>query len=184
VLRLIALLLPLALDTFAVSAAIGVAGIDRRERLRLSLVFAAFEGLMPLVGFVIGSGLGTAIGTGADYVAGALLMALGLFMLLRNDEEDELEAVSRMGRTHGLALVALGVSVSLDELAIGFSVGLLGISIGVAAVLIALQAFVVTQLGVRLGARVGEEVREGAERLAGLALLVLGAFIVGARVLG
>jgi putative Mn2+ efflux pump MntP len=50
VLRLAALILPLALDTFAVSAAIGVAGIDKRQRLRLSLVFAAFEGLMPLVG--------------------------------------------------------------------------------------------------------------------------------------
>jgi putative Mn2+ efflux pump MntP len=49
-------------------------------------------------------------------------------------------------------------------------------------VLIALQAFIVTQLGVRLGARVGEEIREGAERLAGVALLVLGVFIIGARV--
>jgi putative Mn2+ efflux pump MntP len=183
-LRLVALILPLALDTFAVSAAIGVAGIDRRQRLRLSLVFAAFEGLMPLIGFLIGSQVGNTIGSAADYIAGALLIALGVYMLLENDEDDELEAVSRMAQTHGLALVALGIGVSLDELAIGFSVGLLGVSIGVAAVLIALQAFIVTQLGVRLGARVGEGVREGAERLAGVALIALGAFIVGARVLG
>jgi len=74
--------------------------------------------------------------------------------------------------------------VSLDELAIGFSVGLLGSSIGVAVVLIALQAFIVPQMGVRLGSKVGEEIREGAERLAGLALVVLGAFIVGARLIG
>lgn len=183
-LRLIALLVPLALDTFAVSAAIGVAGIDKSERLRLSLVFAAFEGLMPLVGFLIGARLGNAIGGAADYVAGVLLMLLGLYMLVKEDEDDELQAVSQMARTHGLALIGLGISVSLDELAIGFSVGLLGISIGVAVVLIAVQAFVVTQLGVRLGARVGEQIREGAERLAGVALLVLGAFIIGARVVG
>jgi len=183
-LRLIALILPLALDTFAVSAAIGVAGIDKSERLRLSLVFAAFEGLMPLVGFLIGARLGNAIGGAADYIAGILLMLLGLYMLVKEDEDDELRAVSQMARTHGLALIGLGIGVSLDELAIGFSVGLLGISIGVAVVLITLQAFVVTQLGVRLGARVGEQIREGAERLAGVALLVLGAFIIGARVVG
>ena len=109
-------------------------------------------------------------------------MLLGLYMLVKKDEDDELQAVSQMAGTHGLALIGLGISVSLDELAIGFSVGLLGISIGATVVLIALQAFIVTQLGVRLGARVGEEIREGAERLAGVALLVLGVFIIGARV--
>lgn len=184
VLRLVALILPLALDTFAVSAAIGVAGVDKRQRLRLSLVFAAFEGLMPLVGFLIGARLGNAIGSAADYIAGALLILLGAYMLVKQDEDEELEAVSQMARMHGLALIGLGVSVSLDELAIGFSIGLLGISIGVAVVVIALQAFIVTQLGVGLGARVGEKIREGAERLAGLALLVLGAFILGARLIG
>lgn len=180
--RVVALILPLALDTFAVSAAIGVAGIDRRRRLRLSLVFAAFEGLMPLAGFLIGSRLGNAVGGRADLAAGAVLIGLGLYTLLEEDQGEELEAVSRMARTHGLALIGLGVSVSLDELAIGFSLGLLGISIGVAVLLIALQAFIVTQVGVRLGARVGEGIREGAGRLAGLALVVLGAFILGTHV--
>lgn len=166
------------------SAAIGVAGVDKRQRLRLALLFAAFEGLMPLVGFLIGSRLGHAIGREADYIAGALLMILGLYMLVKRDGDEELQAVSQMARTHGLAVIGLGISVSLDELAIGFSVGLLGVSIGVAAALIAVQAFIVTQLGVRLGARVGEELREGAERLAGVALFVLGAFITGARLIG
>jgi len=183
-LRLAALILPLALDTFAVSAAIGVAGIDKRQRLRLSLVFVAFEGLMPLVGFLIGARLGDAIGSEADYIAGSLLMLLGLYMLAQKDEGGELQAVSQMARAHGLALIGLGISVSLDELAIGFSFGLLGISIGVAVVLIALQAFIVTQFGVRLGARAGGEIREGAERLAAVALIVLGAFIIGARLVG
>jgi putative Mn2+ efflux pump MntP len=62
----------------------------------------------------------------------------------------------------------------MDELAIGFTIGLLRFSIFLIVVLIGVQTFVVTQLGIRLGARVGERVREGAERLAGLALVVLG----------
>ena len=44
------LLLPLALDTFALAAALGVAGLQRRDRLRVSLVFTAFEAGMPIAG--------------------------------------------------------------------------------------------------------------------------------------
>ena len=53
--KLIALVLPLSLDTFAVSAALGVAGPSRRERWRLSLLLAGFEAVMPIVGFLAGS---------------------------------------------------------------------------------------------------------------------------------
>jgi putative Mn2+ efflux pump MntP len=180
--QVIALIVPLGLDTFAISAAIGVAGVDPKHRLRLSLVFAAFEGLMPLIGFVVGASIGSAIGDNADYVAGILLIALGGYML-REDADGEVEAASSMTRAHGMALIGLGVSVSLDELAIGFSAGLLGVSILAAAIIIAAQAFLMTQIGVRVGARVGEEVREGAERLAGVALILLGVFFIAAKAL-
>ena len=102
-------------------------------------------------------------------------------MLWPRDESGEVEAASKMAHAHGWALVGLGVGISLDELAIGFSAGLLRLSILLAVLLIAVQAFLVTQLGVRLGARVGEEIREGAERLAGLALITLGLVFLAAR---
>ena len=99
-LRLIALIVPLGLDTFAVAAAVGVAGLDRRERLRVSLLFAFFEGTMPLVGFLIGAGVGRAIGDSADYIAGVLLIALGGYMLWPRDESDEQAKATMLARTH------------------------------------------------------------------------------------
>jgi putative Mn2+ efflux pump MntP len=59
-------------------------------------------------------------------------------------------------------------------LAIGFTLGLLRLPAGLVIVLIALQAFIVAQLGLRLGTRLSERLREGAERLAGAALTGLG----------
>lgn len=70
--------------------------------------------------------------------------------------------------------VVLGLSVSLDELAVGFTLGLLRLPTLLVVVPIGVQAFVLSQLGLRLGARVGSDVREGAERLAGLGLIALG----------
>jgi len=53
-LKLLAPMLPLSLDTFAVSAALGVAGASGRERWRLSLLTSAFEMVMPIAGFAAG----------------------------------------------------------------------------------------------------------------------------------
>jgi len=176
-LKLILLVLPLGLDTFAVSAALGASGLPERHRLRVSLVLSAFETAMPLIGLAIGHRLGSAIGGAADYVAAGALVAVGGYMLVA-DEEAEEQRVASLSRSRGLALLGLGVSVSLDELAMGFSIGLLHLSVWAAVILIGVQAFVVAQLGLRLGARLGESIGERAEKIAALALIALGVLIV------
>jgi manganese efflux pump family protein len=172
-LTLIGLIVPLGLDTFAVAAALGMAGLKAGDRTRVSLIFTAFEAGMPLVGFLAGNLAGRAVGNAADYLAIALLIGLGLFML-RPQADDEDQRLSLLARTRGLAAIGLGVSISIDELAIGFTIGLLHFPVLLILVLIGLQTFIVTQLGIRLGQRIGERIREGAERLAGVALALLG----------
>jgi putative Mn2+ efflux pump MntP len=178
-LRLVALILPLGLDTFAVSAALGVAGLPPSRRLRISGVFTAFEVAMPLVGVVTGLAVGRILGDLADYVAVAALAGVGLYMLIGGDPDAAL-----LTRAKGAALLGLGLSLSIDELAIGFSLGLLGVPVVAAVALIGVQAFALSQLGLRLGARVGERFREGAERLAAVALIALAGVLLWVRLSG
>lgn len=167
--KLIALVLPLSLDTFAVSAALGVAGLSRRERWRLSLLLAGFEAVMPIVGFLAGGLIGEALGNLADYAAAAVLVGAGLLMFRNGNAEEGLAQ-----RMRGLVALSVGLSVSLDELAIGLAIGLLRLPILAVALLIGAQALVASQLGVRLGARLGEGLRERAEQMAGGLLIALG----------
>lgn len=182
ILKLVGLIVPLGLDTFAVAAALGLAGLPRGARMRVSLLFSAFEMGMPLVGFFGGRLAGSVAGNAADYVAIVILIALGLFMLPGGDEGDQGRA-EMLARTRGLAAIGLGISISLDELAIGFTLGLFKLPIALVIVLIGVQAFLLTQLGLRLGARVGERIREGAERLAGVALAGLGLLLLVQKLL-
>src|SRR6267143_203299 len=149
-LKLIGLVVPLGLDTFAVAAALGMAGLSPRDRTRVSVIFTAFEAGMPLIGFLAGNLAGAAVGNAADYLAIAIL-------------------------------IGLGVSISIDELAIGFTIGLLHFPVLVILVLIGIQTFVLTQLGIRLGQRIGERIREVAERLAGAALALLGGVLLAQK---
>ena len=126
---------------------------------------------MPLIGVALGVPLGRALGSAADYVAIGVLFAFGIYTLVGREEDDE--RLSQLIQLRGASAVVLGISISLDELAIGFTLGLLRLPVALVIVLIAVQAFIVTQLGLRLGHRLSERVREGAERLAGVALIVL-----------
>jgi manganese efflux pump family protein len=176
-LKLLAFVLPLGLDSFAVAAASGATqALTAWQRLRISLIFVLFEGGMPLIGLGLGTALARGIGQVADYLAGAAVIAVGAWMLLAG-EKDEDDKASRLTSSRGLALIALGVSISLDELAIGFTIGLAHLLITA----IALQAFVAAQLGLAIGARIGERWRERAEQAAGIALILLGIYLIASE---
>ena len=179
--KLIALVLPLSLDTFAVSTALGIAGLSRRERWRLSLLLAGFEAVMPLVGFLVGGLASLALGDVADYAAAGVLVGAGLLMM----REDGTEAARPLAqRMRGATALGVGISVSLDELAIGLVIGLLRLPVLSVALLIGAQALVASQLGARLGARLGEGFGERAEQAAGAVLIGLGVALAVLRVTG
>ena len=173
-LKLIALVVPLGLDTLGVAIVLGIAGFPAERRMQLSLLFGAFETAMPLIGVALGAPLGHAVGGVATYIAAGVIGLLGAYMLFARGDEDEGERLLAMTRRGLWSAMALGASISLDGLAIGFSAGLLHLPIVAMAIAIGVQAFVVTQIGVRVGARVGERMREAAERVAGVALVALG----------
>lgn len=172
-----ALLVPLTLDTFVVSTALGLAGLKKEHHLRTSLILAAFEAAMPGVGVLLGRVVSNFSGHYATYVAGAIIGIAGL-LLLKPAEKKNDNSSKMVSRTHGLAIINLGLSISIDELALGLSLGLLHVPLLLAVVLIGIQAFVASQLGLRLGRRLSEKFSEYAERAAGLLLLAVGFIII------
>ena len=181
-LKLLAFVLPLGLDSFAVAAAIGAAGpVTAGQRLRISMIFVAFEAGMPLIGLTLGSSLARAIGDIADYVAAAAVIGVGAWMLAHSDDDEQ--AAGRLLATRGTAVIALGVSISLDELAIGFSLGLVRLPLIPVIIAIGVQALLAAQLGLSLGARISEHLRERAEQVAGVALILLGGILIVERLL-
>jgi len=128
-LLLLVVILSLSLDTFLLSATLGLAGLPKRDQLRTSLILAAFEAGMPIVGVLVGQRVGNFIGQFAGYAAALVIGAAG-FIALRpgGDEEKEQQRLKLLAHARGIAVIDLGISISVDELAIGFSLGLLHLS--------------------------------------------------------
>jgi manganese efflux pump family protein len=178
--KLVALVLLLGLDTFAVAAALGMIGVTAARRRRITLLFTGFEAGMPLIGLALGVPLGRALGGAADYLAVGVLIAFGLYTLVAKGEA----RLADLAQMRGVGSLALGLSISLDELAIGFTLGLLRLPVVLVIILIAAQTVFVTQLGLRLGGRVSERLRESTEHLAGAVLTGLGIVLLAEKVFG
>jgi manganese efflux pump family protein len=173
----IALFVSLGLDTFAVALGLGMKGFPRHRWLSIGLTFALFEGLMPAIGLLVGRTVTGALGNVAGYAAGGILVALGAWEIREaTGDDDASTGDAELALTRSTWL--LGLSVSLDELAVGFALGVVGASLGIALTYIGLQAFAMTFLGLAIGARVGKRLQERAELVAGILLIVLGIGIV------
>jgi putative Mn2+ efflux pump MntP len=179
------LLLPLGLDTLALSAALGVAGLSGRDRLRVSLLFTAFEAGMPVAFFLGAHATAGRVGQWAGYVAVAFLLLTAVPMLIRRDDDASApqRSVRLLARARGPALILLGLSISWDEAGIGISAGFLGLPIALVVPWIALQAYAAAQLGMRFGGRVGESLRERSEQAAAVALILVALVLLALQLL-
>jgi putative Mn2+ efflux pump MntP len=163
----------LGLDTLVMATSLGALQVT--GKYRIAALFASAEALMPLVGVVTGREVGRWVGHWAALVGGALLVAVAAWLMFFEQAEEDDGQLAR-GLT-GWALVLTALSISVDEFAAGFSIGLAGVPLGSTLVLVALQAFVFTILGLTWGARFGRVLGEWAERLAGAILGLMGAWI-------
>lgn len=177
-LKVAALVLSLGVDTLVVSTSLGV--LEVKGKLKIGLVFAAAEALMPMIGFLVGHLAGRWIGVWASLLGGLALAGLAVWILFMDNDDEEREKVQQEMAGWTLLVTALGIS--LDELAVGFSIGLIGVPVLVTVLLIALQAFLFSTLGLTYGHRLKPLLGEWSERIAGIVLGLLGLWIIGEAV--
>ena len=186
-LALLLVAVSLGLSNFAASVGIGVAGLDGRTRLRVGLVFGAFETGMPIIGLLLGHGLAGALGGAAHWIGAGLLIATGLYALAQarrgaGHEADASPAGAGQAGANGDGpagqgtgrLLVTGLALSVDNLAVGFALGAYRVSITVAAVVIGAVSVALSLLGLEIGARIGTRVGDRGEIIGGLVLIGVG----------
>lgn len=169
----------LAMDAFSVSLADGLNEPDMRKR-RMCLmagVFAAFQGLMPLIGWVC-------VHTIVQYftwfeqlipwIALILLSYIGVKMIHDSLTGGEESGQCGAGMTFG-AILLQGVATSIDALSVGFTIAEYDLTAAVlAALLIAAVTFVICTAGIFIGRKAGTRLSGKAGILGGSILIFIG----------
>jgi putative Mn2+ efflux pump MntP len=164
ILKIVAFVLPLGLDTLAIAIALGLRGLSP---WRPAFTFAIFEGIMPIFGIILARIISLRFEAAAVVIGGMMLIGIG-FNTIREAMLGEEGAESVSFSSFRASLVA-GLAISTDELAIGFPLGASGLPIATALIAIAVQALFVTALGIAVGNRVGSALGRRASRYAGVA---------------
>lgn len=173
ILTLLALAVALGTDAFSLSIGLGIAGIDRRNTIILSLTVLVFHIIMPLIGVLAGEMFGSLLGKAANIIGALVLIGLGLKMIkdyLNQKEEEDPQVL--LANIKGLILVA--GSVSLDALSVGFSLGTQNVNLALAAITMGIVAGLMTAVGLIFGRALGMWIGEKAELIGAVILIGIG----------
>ncbi len=160
-------------DNFAAAIAIGLAGVDRRVRLRIAVVFGLFEAGMPVLGLVVGHSLSGSLGSRAHLVGGGLLILVGLQMGISAWRAEEDAPPALAGAPVG-RLIVLGAGLSIDNLVIGFALGARDTPLILSVIVIGVVSVGLSLLGLELGSRLGAGVEQRSELLGAAVLVAVG----------
>lgn len=173
----------LSMDAFAVSVCKGLAmkKADIKGMATCGIWFGGFQGLMPFLGFTLGTLFATAIEAVDHWVAFGLLAFIGVNMLKEAFEKEE-DCECNKENDADLSvktMFIMAVATSIDALAVGISLAMAGnVNIMVAVILIAITTFVFSAMGVKIGSIFGSKFEKKAQLAGGIILIVLGIKIV------
>jgi putative Mn2+ efflux pump MntP len=187
-LELFVLSVALGTDLFSVAIPIGMHRVRLRVILKAAMVFAVFHIVLILTGYHVGHWLGTVVENVGNYhidypdiamqnwasVLGALVLAgLGIYMIKGNLADKHMDN-AKCHPLQGVTLLMLALSVSIDALAAGFSMGMMDVDLLKLSSILGSVIFIIAVLGLGLGRRVGRFVGNRAELVGGAVLIVLG----------
>ncbi len=169
----------LGIDNLVVAIGIGLSGAGGRLRARVAVVFGLFEGGMPLVGLLLGHGVTAGLGSGARWLGGGLLVAVGGYGIVaawreRRSGDDDLRRPGPYAEWRLWRMVVSGLALSVDNLAVGFALGAYRVPVGLAVAVIAVVSVAMSLAGLELGARLGRAAGAHGELAAGVVLVGVG----------
>ena len=166
----------LSMDAFAVSVCkgLGMHRVNYAHALVIALFFGVFQGLMPVIGWLVGNAFAVYVTAVDHWIAFALLAFVGGKMLWDafHDEGEEDESVA--DRLDPCELFMLAIATSIDALAVGISFSFLQIDIVVAALIIGCTTFVLSLAGVVVGNRFGARFEKPSQIAGGIVLIAIG----------
>lgn len=163
----------LSFDAIAVAMANGAHNhrLSFIKAFRIALIFGIFHFSMPLIGYVIGSGLQKLISGFDHWIAFSLLTVVGVKMILDSFKPVK-EREFDINNLKILLLVSLAISI--DALVVGMTLALLPVNIWLAITIIGVTAFSLTLISIYIGKIFGKQWGKKAEIVGGLILVIIG----------
>lgn len=169
----------LSMDAFAVSVCKGLATpkVSGKHFLLAGLWFGGFQGLMPAIGYLLGSTFESFITAFDHWIAFALLGFIGFNMIKEALDKDCCSEADASFAPKAMLLLA--IATSIDALAVGITFALLpDVNILAAVLFIGTITFLLSGIGIKVGNVFGIKYKSKAELAGGTILILMGCKIL------
>jgi len=178
-LQIVFIAIGLAADSFAVSVSSGaiIEKMRLRHAMRIAVFFGFFQGLMPWIGWKIGSLASSFIRSVDHWLAFGILCFIGGKMIYESRKlKDEFSVT--INPLNLYVLFSLAIATSIDALAVGVTFSFLDISIIEPVIIIGIVTFVFSLTGTYIGNFFGHVFEDKVEFAGGLILIAIGCKIL------
>lgn len=167
----------LSMDACAVAICKGLAmqKASLKKSMLVGLWFGGFQGLMPAIGYILGSQFEKYIVSIDHWIAFILLGLIGANMIKEALSKDEEEACDSLAVKD---MLILAIATSIDALAVGVTFAFLQVDIIPAVLFIGVITFLLSTLGVKIGNVFGCRFKSKAELAGGIILILMGTKIL------
>lgn len=141
----------LSMDAFSIALGIGMQKLRLKRIAWIGMIFGFSHLLFPSFGMIIGKIMSIKIGQYTVFIGGIILFTLGVFMLFNSFSEENMHKISE---PYGMGLLIMAVSVSIDSLPVGISLGLSGAQMALTLIIFGIFATGLTWLALLIGRKV------------------------------
>ncbi len=163
----------LSFDTFAVSVSTGLLKNTIRfwQGVRVAIILAFLQALMPLLGWFGGSQVADYIESIDHWVAFGLLAIVGIKMIIDAFKKEEDEKTNPLLLS---VLIIMGLATSIDALVVGVSLAFVEVNIYLAVIIIGAITFLAAMIGMLMGKSANKKSGKKVEIIGGLILIGIG----------
>ncbi len=150
--------------------------LTKKQEWLMPTLFAFFQGLMPLIGYLIGSLFYDYIGEYGKYLTAIIFFILGIKMIIdmvkekREKEIEEPVATSSFGV--GI-LLAQALATSIDALVVGITLNEYDLAFYISVLIIVAVTFVLVAIAMLLGKKLGKLLGKYSNIVATIIILAL-----------
>ena len=161
------------MDAFSLALIYGTQGIDKKQKLLLSIIVGIYHFIMPLIGLILGIIIMRSISFEPEIIVGIILCLIAIEMMIssiKNKEDKFLLTIP--------GYFLFGFSVSVDSLTTGIGLPTITNNYILSCFIFAIISFTATILGLNIGNVLNIKYGKISTIIGGVILFILGLFYI------
>lgn len=168
-LTLILIAISLSMDAFSLALIYGTQGIEKKDKIILSIIVGIYHFIMPLIGLILGIILTNNITINTNILVGIILSLISIEMIISSFKEKEEKFLLTIP-----GYLIFGLSVSIDSLTTGIGLPAITNNFFLSSIIFSIISLIFTYLGLNLGNILNKKYGKISTIIGGSILFILG----------